>query len=131
MEKNPIVLDSGALTAFANKEKVFRNALHRALTAGARVIIPTVVVAESTTGHGARDASVNRISNTAIIADCDLATARAAATLRSALCGRAGTVDAIVVATADGLPGAIIITGDPGDLTPLSQIRGISGIVDI
>jgi rRNA-processing protein FCF1 len=130
MAENPIVLDSGALTALANKKEVLRSAFRKALIAGARFIIPTVVVAESTTGNFARDANVNRIINAAIIADCDLVTARSAANLRSAIRGRAGTVDAIVVATADGLPGAIIITGDPDDLTPLSQVRGSSGVVD-
>jgi hypothetical protein len=74
---------------------------------------------------------VNRIIHAAIIADCDLVTARSAAVLRSAIGSRAGTIDAIVVATADRLPGAVIIAGDSGDLTPLSQVRGISGVADL
>jgi hypothetical protein len=89
------------------------------------------VVAESTTGSGTRDAALNRVVKTAIVADCDLATARSAAALRFDVGSQAGTIDAIVVATADRMPGAVIVTGDSGDLLPLAGVRGISGVVGL
>ncbi len=131
MAKNSIILDSGALTALANKEGALRSAVRKALIAGARFIVPTVVVAESTTGSGTRDAALNRVVKTAIVADCDLATARSAAALRFDVGSQAGTIDAIVVATADRMPGAVIVTGDSGDLLPLAGVRGISGVVGL
>jgi predicted nucleic acid-binding protein len=131
MAENPIVFDSGALTALANKEEAVRSAVRKALTAGARLIVPTVVVAASTTGDGTRDAAVNRVIKTAIIADCDLATARSAAALRFRVGSRSGTIDAIVVATADRIPGAVIVTADSGDFVPLAQVRSLSGVVDL
>lgn len=131
MAANPVVLDSGALTALARKEKRLRNAIRKALNAGARFVVPTVVVAESTTGHGTRDATINRILKGAAIVDCDLAIARSAAALRYRVGSHAGTIDAIVVSTADRMPGAVILTGDGSDVKPLAMVHGITGVLDL
>jgi len=128
---NPIVLDSGALTALARKEKRLRNAIRKALNAGARFVVPTVVVAESTTGQGTHDATLIRVLTGVAIVDCDLSIARSAAALRYRVGSHAGTIDTIVVSTADHMPGAVILTGDGSDLKPLAQVRGITGVVDL
>ncbi len=43
----------------------------------------------------------------------------------------AGTIDAIVVATADALRGAVILTDDPRDLRRLAAIRCRSVVIPI
>jgi hypothetical protein len=95
------------------------------------LIVPTVVVADSTTGGGPRDTNVNRLLKAALIADCDVGTARAAAALRFVAGSGPGTVDAIVVATADRMPGSVVLTGDPSDLERLAGVRRLSRVVDI
>lgn len=131
MANNRIILDSGAITALANEEEAIRVATRKALTAGATLVIPTVVVAESTTIGGPRDAPVNRVLKLGLIADCDLETARTAASLRFRTRQKAGAIDAIVIATADRVPGSTVLTSDVGDLGPLAGVRKISSIIDI
>ncbi len=131
MAADTIVLDSGALTALAGSNKKLRIASLKALKDGARVIVPTVVVAESTTGEGPRDANVNRLLKTSLIADCDMITARSAAALRFAAGPGRGIIDAIVVAAADRFPGSVVLTGDAGDLRPLASVRRLSRVLDI
>jgi hypothetical protein len=126
-----IVLDARALTALAGSNKRLRIASLKALRDGARVIVPTVVVAESTTDGGGRDVNVNRLLKTLLVADCDMATARSAAALRFLARAGPGTIDAIVVATADRMPGSIVLTGDPTDLSTLASVRRRSRVVDI
>jgi hypothetical protein len=43
----------------------------------------------------------------------------------------AGTIDAIVVATADLIPGTGILTSDPEDLRLLASVRGRTHIIAI
>ena len=81
-------------------------------------MVPTVVLAESTSGRSQTDTNVNRL-----LSSCDIdptvtvATARRAGALR-ARARRGSAVDAIVVALAE--PGATIITSDRGDLEALA-----------
>ncbi len=131
MAADTIVLDARALTALAGSNKRLRIASLKALRDGARVIVPTVVVAESTTDGGGRDVNVNRLLKTLLVADCDMATARSAAALRFLARAGPGTIDAIVVATADRMPGSIVLTGDPTDLSTLASVRRRSRVVDI
>lgn len=87
--------------------------VNRALTEQRLVVIPAVVLAESTTGRGPRDASVNRvIAAVGEVAPIDEGVARLAGSLRYRARTDA-TVDAIVVATAarDGR-GAVVLTGE-------------------
>ncbi len=74
---------------------------------------------------------MNRALKIARIADCDLVTARPAAALRSRVGARAGTVDAIIVATADRIPGSTILTGDATGLRRLAAVRDVSGVIPI
>jgi hypothetical protein len=81
-------------------------------------VVPTMVLAKSTTGSARTDANTNRLIKT-----CDVepivaeATARRAGMLRAR--ARAGSaVDALVVAVAE--PGGTVLTGDPKDLEALA-----------
>ena len=130
MAGNRIVLDSGAITALANGEEAIRFATARALKQRIPIIIPTVVVAESTTTGRPQDSAVNRALTVGAVVDCDLTIARAAAAIRYRDGAQTGVIDAIVVATADQIPGSVILTGDVGDLRRLAGVRGISRVLD-
>jgi predicted nucleic acid-binding protein len=96
------------------------------------VIVPTAVIAEATTGDHRRDAIVNHDLKKAKIAVLDEPIARAAAKLRHAhQKAGAGTIDAIVVATADRTPGTTIITGDPVDLMRLASVNGVTRVISL
>jgi len=82
-------------------------------------VIPTAVLVECLTGHGPKDATVNRLLHLATLHGLDEGLARRAALLRTT--AQAGSaVDAIVVATAELLR-APAITGDMGDLAALAE----------
>lgn len=86
--------------------------LRRALREQRRVVIPAVVLAESTTGVGPRDARVNRVVATVgDVASVEEDLAKLAGSLRYRSRTDA-TVDAIVVATAVRAGGAVVVTGE-------------------
>lgn len=127
-----LCLDSGALTAFAQKARPLRAAIREALANGVDVIVPTVVLAESTTGDGARDANVNRVLKELRLVSLDERLARATAALRYARRNPgAGTIDAAVIATADAIPGTRVLTGDLADLRPLAAVAGRTTVVSL
>ncbi|HEV3090671.1 MAG TPA: PIN domain-containing protein [Candidatus Cybelea sp.] len=133
MPRDRIVLDSGAVSALAEKGSSFRAALGEIfLKRGAQVLVPTAVIAESTTGDHRRDAHVNQALKRTSLIDLDARIARSAATLRHAHRRKgAGTIDAIVVATADLVPGSDVITADANDLNLLASVRGLSRVVTV
>jgi len=94
--------------------------------------VPTVVIAESTTGT-ARDAGVSRAVNAVErVAPLTEQIARSAGALRYAAGRpRCDLIDAIVVATADAYAGAVIVTADPGDMSALAAVRGRSAVVTL
>lgn len=117
----PTVLDSGALSAWAEQDRRVVAALEAVRRAKGYVVVPTVVVAESTTGRPGRDAQVNQRLKASVLDPCDEHRARRAAALRYA-CGAAGHVsveDAVVAATGERLR-ARVLTGDPADLRRLA-----------
>ena len=114
-----LVLDSGGLSRLS--ERTRRAAALIAALRGKGLwppVVPTVVLAESTSGRSKTDTNVNRL-----LSSCDIdptvtvATARRAGALR-ARARRGSAADAIVVALAE--PGATIITSDRGDLAALA-----------
>ncbi|HZY96621.1 MAG TPA: PIN domain-containing protein [Candidatus Cybelea sp.] len=131
MARNRIILDSGALSALAEKSRSFRTAMRKGyLSEGVRIVVPTAVIAESTTGNQQRDANVNHILKSVSTVDLDVRIARNAAALRHAQRRKgAGTIDAIVVATADLVPGSEVITTDPKDLNLLTTVHGRTRVV--
>ena len=118
-----LILDSGAIIALARNDVSVRSLLSAALRAGARVMVPAVVVAETFRGRGPRDARVNR---TLAAADSYLATDEPAARTAGGLLGDARSseaIDALVVAAAIHAGGGRILTAGPADLGKLSAGR--------
>ncbi len=133
MGRERVVLDSGALTAIAEKRGRVSQYLRRAIEEGAEVAIPTVVIAESTTGT-ARDSRVNQFFREfdLTIVPITEAIARSAGSLRFSAGRPPGdTIDAIVVAIGDLSNGSIILTGDVGDLRALSSVRQRSHVTSL
>jgi predicted nucleic acid-binding protein len=124
---NRFLLDSGALTALAEDDKRLRLFLETAVIDDIDIAVPTIVIAESTTG-GQRDAKVNRVLARCDIIDLTEPIARDAARLRTALRG-AGLADAIIIATADRERGTTVLTSDPTDLRALAVIANRSAVV--
>jgi hypothetical protein len=94
------------------------------MSAGAEITVPTAVIAESTTGEHRRDAATNRVLKMATPLVLDERLARRAGALRHVVrTRRSGTIDAIVVATADDVPGTVIFTADRKDITALVAVR--------
>lgn len=114
-----LVVDSGGLSRLSQRSR--RAA---ALIAAFRrealwpPVVPTVVIAESTSGTARTDTNINRLLKT-----CDIepvvaeTTARRAGELR-ALARRGSAVDALVVALAE--PGSTVLTTDRFDLEALA-----------
>ena len=123
-----LVLDSGGLSAIASDEEVAHRVLRRAVASGASIVVPTVVIAESTHG-GASDAELNRfVKSVDVVSTLDETIARAAGHLRH-LARVRDVADAVVVATADAVPFSAILTGDPSDLHSLASVRGRTKVV--
>jgi len=124
VEIGRVILDSGAISALAKENARVRTALTHAINAGAEIAVPTVVIAESTTGDHRRDAATNRVLRLATPIDLDVTLARRAASLRHAVrARRSGTIDAILVATADAVDGTVIFTADGRDVQGLVAIE--------
>lgn len=120
---NAVVLDSGAVTAWAEAEEGVVTLLLGVRRKGGVVIVPTVVLAESMTGNGSRDAAVHLCLRTTHLDPCEFTTAVRAAGLRSAVGGRGLAIDAIVVATAEKHR-AVLLTADRDDLRRLADAGG-------
>jgi hypothetical protein len=115
-----VVLDSGAVTAFALADRRLREHVIRlARRSGEPFIVPATVLIEATTGSGARDALVNRLLRGCEIAGVGEPIARRSAALRFAA-RRGSAVDASVVATAEARGGGVVLTGDLQDLRALA-----------
>jgi hypothetical protein len=120
------ILDSGGLTALVGGSQRAREWLRWVIDHDGVICVPTPILAESTTGDGARDAEVNRILGVleraaTVLQPPDEATARRAGRLRH-LAGTDDGIDALVAAAAvgDGSP-AVVLTSDPDDLDRLLQ----------
>lgn len=115
-----LVLDAGGLSRLSQRTRRAA-ALIEALRAENLwpPVVPTVVIAESTTGAARTDANINRL-----LKSCDVepvvseSAARRAGQLR-ARARRGSAVDALVVALAE--PGGTILTGDVEDLEALAD----------
>lgn len=129
-----LVLDSEAFSVLArSRVGGHPGAVHAALKAAvltnSSVVVPAAVLAEQYRGgrhDQIVDSCLGRETGIAVV-DTDRALARAIGNLL-ARAGRGSSdhVDASVVAAALRLGGGVIITGDPSDLTDLSD--GLPGI---
>jgi len=85
------------------------------------VVIPAVVIAETTRG-GPQDAPVNQVIRAINeVAPVTEATARQAGRLLGRSSRRGMTVDALVAAAAISSRPAVVLTGDPKDMTELLE----------
>ena len=113
-----VVLDAGALIAFARADPRMRALLREAIQMGVRVIVPAGVVGQVCRG-GARQVPLRALLNGEMtsVPPLDRLLAEAA----GALCGRAGTsdlIDASVVLVARR-ERAVVVTSDVEDLRRL------------
>lgn len=114
-----LILDSGGLSRLSH-----RNRRAAALIEALQEenlwppVVPTIVLAESTTGAARTDVNINRLLKSCevepVVAE---ATARRAGELR-AQARRGSAVDALLVALAE--PGGTVLTGDSADLEALA-----------
>lgn len=114
-----LVLDSGGVSRLAEHTRAAAAQIVAFRSEGLwPPTVPSVVLAESLTGHPDRDANANRFLKTCDVDEAlDIPNARRAAWLRTAA-GRGSAVDAVVVATAE--PGGTVLTGDLADLKALA-----------
>lgn len=129
MAANRLLLDSGALTALAGRTKTLRLAARKALAGDASIVVPTIVIAESITGDQ-RDANVNRLLADLDVLDLTEQIARDAAKLRARV-RDASVADAVVIATADRVPGTTVLTADLRDLRALAAITNKTNVVSV
>lgn len=117
-----LILDSGAVIALSREDARARAVVASAREAGVEISIPSLVVAETVRGT-AEDAPLNRIIKAVgEVTGADEVVGRVA----GGLLGSARsdeTVDAVIVATAIEMGGAVILTGDPDDLDALASGR--------
>ena len=116
-----VTLDSGVVSALAEGDARARANLEAFRRRDVEVIVPAVVIAESTTGVGPRDARVNTVLSGCRIAPATEAIARRAAQLRFTARRPDATIDAIVVATADLVGGRALLTRDLDDCGALAR----------
>jgi len=123
----PIVLDTGALTAFERADGHVRATIRRATEAGSGILVPAGVVAE-VWRDGTRQAQLARLlTNDAItVPALDEVIAKAA----GVLCGRSGTADVIdaTVVLAARSAGAVVLTGDSSDLRRIDPSLAVEAL---
>ena len=115
-----LVLDSGGVSFFAKRNQDVVATIRALVRDGAwPPLVPSVVLAESTTGRQRNDAAVNRLLNTCDVReDLPASLARRAGELHH-LARRGSAVDAVVVASAE--PGGVVLSGDVEDLSALAS----------
>lgn len=115
-----VVLDSDGLTMLAGNRARLEELRRRGEWPA---IVPVVVLTEALSGDHRRDFHENRLLRTCDVRAVDEVLARDGATLRAKAEGASApsAVDAIVVALADAVGGATVLTSDPADLRALAQ----------
>jgi hypothetical protein len=115
-----LILDSGGVSLLAKRDQDAVAAIRALVRVGTwPPLVPSVVLAESTTGRQHNDAAVNRLLKTCDVReDLPASLARRAGELRH-LAERGSAVDAVVVASAE--PGGVVLTGDIEDLGALAS----------
>jgi hypothetical protein len=115
-----LTLDSGGVDFLAQRNQDAAAAIRALVQVGAwPPLVPSVVLAESTTGRQRQDAGVNRLIKICDVReDLPASLARRAGELRH-LARRGSAVDAVVVASAE--PGGVVLTGDIEDLGALAS----------
>lgn len=114
-----VVLDSQGLTSLAHNRARLEELRRRGEWPA---IVPVIILTEALTGDHRRDYFENRLLRTCDIRTVDELLARSAAKLRAGSRSRRtpSAVDAVVVAVADDVGGAFVVTSDPADLRSLA-----------
>jgi len=115
-----LILDSGGVSVLAKRNQEVLASI-RALVRDGQwpPLVPSVVLAESTTGRQRNDSAVNRLLKTCDVSeDVPASLARRAGELRYRA-GRGSAVDALVVASAE--PGGVVLSADLEDLGALAS----------
>lgn len=113
-----VVLDSGALSMFADGDPRLLAALEAAQREGGIAYVPTVCLVESLTGR-AQDANLNRRLKGTRTVPLDETYAREAAARRAAV-DADDVADPVVVTTAARLR-SVVLTTDPEDISALAN----------
>ncbi len=115
-----LILDSGGLSLLLERRSHLEELRRRGQWPA---LVPAVVLAEALTGDHRRDFHENRLLRACDVRSTDEAISRKAAALRSAVGGARtpSAVDAVVVALADEVGGATVLTGDLRDLRALAR----------
>lgn len=115
-----LVLDSGAISMLAGHRARLQEMRRRGEWPP---VVPAPALVEALTGDHRRDFHENHLLRLCVVEPADEALARHAAFLRTAVAptGTPSAVDAMVVAQADRLGGAIVLTTDPDELQALAQ----------
>lgn len=115
-----LVIDSGAVTWFAQRSGTRNTVLRGLIAAYGPPTVPVAVLVECTTGTPKRDTLTNRfLQGCEVIETLPTELARVAAVRRHSA-GRGSAVDAIVAVFADG---GAVVTGDVKDLQALVHER--------
>ncbi len=120
-----VTLDSGVLSRLSKGDARSRAHLEAFRRHDVEVVIPAVVIAESTTGESGRDAQVNRVISGCRVEATTEQIARRAASLRFQAKRPRITIDAIVIATAEAIGGGAVLTEDLDDLRALAQFAQV------
>ncbi|MDZ7676662.1 MAG: hypothetical protein U5K30_16540 [Acidimicrobiales bacterium] len=114
-----LVLDSGGLRRLASRTRRTAALIEAFRNHGLwPPVVPTVVIAESTTGTARTDTNINQLLKACeVYPTVPERTARRGGRLRAAA-RRGSSVDALVIALAE--PGSTVLTTDPDDLHALA-----------
>lgn len=113
-----VVLDSHGVTTLAANRALLEELRRRGQWPA---IVPSAVLVEALTGDRRRDYHENRLLRTCEVRPVDELLARSAASLRAMVTGRRpSAVDAVVVALADDVGGAVVLSSDRSDLRALA-----------
>ena len=114
-----VVLDSGAVIGWSRRDPEARAFIRRAVEHRDLIVVPAVVVVETTRG-GARDAPVNQVLKSVnLITPVTEITARMAGRLLAGVGPQDATVDALVAAEAVTGTVAMVLTSDVEDMSSL------------
>ncbi len=114
-----VILDSGAVIGLSRGDDRVRAKLGIFQEDGVEMIIPVVVLAETTRGNGPRDAPVNLVlAQAGVVGILGESDARLAGELLARVDSNS-TIDALVAAEAIRRSPSVVLTSDPDDLKPL------------
>ena len=115
-----LVLDSDGITMLAGNRARLEELRRRDEWPA---LVASVTLVETLTGDHRRDFHENRLLRTCEIRSVDETLARQAARLRARVSGKRSpsAADAVVVALADDVGGAVVLSSDPGDLRALAR----------